>query len=535
MAKKLALLLWMLLILIMIRESSMMYTSRLVHRFSDELRGFSGKKLWPEFKSKEYYQRLSIGDFQRQKMKIGHQHQLVFPSQGSQAQSFGNELGWLYYAWIDIGTPNVSFMVALDAGSDLLWVPCDCVQCASLSATHYDGLDKNLNEYNPDSSNSSKLLTCSHRLCAQQENCKSPTQSCPYNVQYFSENTSSSGQLVEDVLHLSSSSNSPSSIKASIIFGCGKKQSGVYLEEGIAPDGLMGLGPGDISVPSLLAKSGLIRNTFSLCFNENFSGRIYFGDQGLNTHQWTPFLPLDGKYSTYVVGVDSVCIGKGTCLKQTSFHAVVDSGFSFTYLPDDVYKKVTQEFDKEVEAARVNYDGSPWDYCYKSSGDDLHNYPSLELMLPSNQSFVVQYPMYTVNGYQGIVGYCLAVGRADGDIAIIGQNFMTGYRMVFDRENMKLGWSHSDCQDLSNQNRKPSMPPAGDKPPNALPSNEQQSIPGAQAVSPAIAGRTSPKASAASAMHPPFSSWILLSVLATSFVTFHLQWYFKSVFFLDLM
>lgn len=46
----------------------------------------------------------------------------------------------LHYTWIDIGTPNVSFLVALDAGSDLLWVPCDCIQCAPLSASYYDSL-----------------------------------------------------------------------------------------------------------------------------------------------------------------------------------------------------------------------------------------------------------------------------------------------------------------------------------------------------------------------------------------------------------
>ncbi|KAL2906051.1 Aspartic proteinase-like protein 1 [Bienertia sinuspersici] len=231
-----------------------------------------------------------------------------------------------------------------------------------------------------------------------------------------------------------------------ILYRCGKKQSGVYLDEGVAPDGLMGLGLGNISVPSLLAKSGLIRNSFSLCFNENGSGRIYFGDQGLTTHQWTQFLPLDGKYSTYVVGVDAVCIGKSTCLKQTSFHAVVDSGFSFTFMPKDVYKKFTQEFDREIKADRVSYEGYPWDYCYESSGEELPNFPSVELMLPSNRSFVVQYPFFPVIGDQGIMGYCLAIERAEGDIAIIGHNFMTGYRMVFDRENMKLGWSHSDCK-----------------------------------------------------------------------------------------
>lgn len=46
----------------------------------------------------------------------------------------------LHYTWIDIGTPNVSFLVALDVGSDLLWVPCDCIQCAPLSASYYSSL-----------------------------------------------------------------------------------------------------------------------------------------------------------------------------------------------------------------------------------------------------------------------------------------------------------------------------------------------------------------------------------------------------------
>lgn len=64
---------------------------------------------------------------------------------------------------------------------------------------------------------------------------------------------------------------------------------------GIAPDGLMGLGFADISVPTFLSKMGLVRNSFSLCFNEEGSGRIYFGDQGSPLQQSTPFLTSDGK------------------------------------------------------------------------------------------------------------------------------------------------------------------------------------------------------------------------------------------------
>ena len=65
--------------------------------------------------------------------------------------------------------------------------------------------------------------------------------------------------------------------------------------DGVAPDGLMGLGLGEISVPSFLARAGLVRNSFSLCFDNDDSGRIFFGDQGPAAQHSTPFLPSDGK------------------------------------------------------------------------------------------------------------------------------------------------------------------------------------------------------------------------------------------------
>lgn len=71
------------------------------------------------------------------------------------------------------------------------------------------------------------------------------------------------------------------------------KQSGGYLD-GIAPDGLMGLGLGQTSVPTFLAKAGLTKNSFSMCFDEDSSGSLQFGDQGPATQQSTSFLPSNG-------------------------------------------------------------------------------------------------------------------------------------------------------------------------------------------------------------------------------------------------
>ncbi|KAG0477943.1 hypothetical protein HPP92_012662 [Vanilla planifolia] len=90
--------------------------------------------------------------------------------------------------------------------------------------------------------------------------CRTPNQPCPYIVNYYSENTSTSGWLLEDMLYLIKTEDHVS-LQATVIVGCGRKQSGGYLD-GIAPDGVLGLGFGEISVPSMLARVGLVRNSF---------------------------------------------------------------------------------------------------------------------------------------------------------------------------------------------------------------------------------------------------------------------------------
>lgn len=82
--------------------------------------------------------------------------------------------------------------------------------------------DRDLNEYSPSFSSTSKPLYCKDQLCELGSNCKSSKEPCPYLVNYYSENTSSSGFLIEDRLHLGSFSEHAfrSSIWASVIIGC---------------------------------------------------------------------------------------------------------------------------------------------------------------------------------------------------------------------------------------------------------------------------------------------------------------------------
>lgn len=125
------------------------FSSRLIHRFSEEAKAHLASRgnkssvllqAWPQRNSSEYFRLLLRSDVARQRMRLGSQYETLYPSEGGQTFFFGNALYWLHYTWIDIGTPNVSFLVALDAGSDMLWVPCDCIECASLSAGNYNVL-----------------------------------------------------------------------------------------------------------------------------------------------------------------------------------------------------------------------------------------------------------------------------------------------------------------------------------------------------------------------------------------------------------
>ena len=56
---------------------------------------------------------------------------------------------------------------------------------------------------------------------------------------------------------------------------------------GDASNGLLGLGLNDISVPSTLARQGLVPNSFSMCFGPDGTGRISFGDNGSSDQRET--------------------------------------------------------------------------------------------------------------------------------------------------------------------------------------------------------------------------------------------------------
>ncbi|KAL0738296.1 hypothetical protein Bca4012_014506 [Brassica carinata] len=421
-------------------EATGKFSFEVHHMFSDAVKQTLGlDNLVPEKGSMEYFKVLAQRDqfIRGRGLASNNEEPPVTFMRGNRTVGI-DLLGSLHYANVSVGTPATWFLVALDTGSDLFWLPCNCGTTCIRDLKDI-GLPRSipLNLYSPNVSSTSTSIRCSDKRCFGSRGCSSPANICPYQIQYLSSNTSTRGTLVEDVLHLVTEDDDLEPVKANVTLGCGQIQTGL-LQLGFAVNGLLGLGMNDYSVPSVLAKANITANSFSMCIGNiiDVIGRISFGDKGYTDQEETPLVPV-GPSPAYAVNVTEVSVG-GEAL-GIMLLALVDTGTSFTHLLEKEYDLVTKTFDDQVKDKRRPIDPKiPFEFCYDLRSCD------------------------------GTAMYCLGILKSvDFKLNIIGQNFMSGYRIVFDRERMVLGWKRSDCYEDESLEATP-PPPEIEAPPPRL-------------------------------------------------------------------
>ncbi|XAR73736.1 Nepenthesin [Bertholletia excelsa] len=415
------------------------------HRYSDSVRGVLDLQGLPEKGTVEYYAAMAHRDriFRSRKLAgtaAAGSTELTFAA-GNETYEISS-LGYLHYANVSVGSPSLWFLVALDTGSNLFWLPCDCISCLRGSLMS-PGHKIDLNVYSPSTSSTSVKASCNNTFCGQEGRCAVKHNACIYEVSYLSTDTSSIGILVEDMLHLTTADSHSKVVNAQITFGCGKIQTGSFLN-GAAFNGLFGLGMDGISVPSILTSKGLTANSFSMCFGPDGIGRIIFGDKGSTEQGETP-LNVEKEHPIYNISVTRISVEND--ITELDFTAIFDSGTSFTYLTDPAYSIITDNFNSRAKEKRYQSDSDvPFEYCYELSLNQNSKIPKLYLTMKGGKQFYVTNPIEEFSLQSGGYVYCLAIIRSR-DINIIGQNFMRGYRVIFDREKMVLGWQASNCYD----------------------------------------------------------------------------------------
>ncbi|RXH75841.1 hypothetical protein DVH24_042628 [Malus domestica] len=96
----------------------------------------------------------------------------------------------------------------------------------------------------------------------------------------------------------------------------------------------------------------------------------------------------------------------------------------------------------------------------------------------------------------------------DLDNIYVAENFMVGYRLVFDRENLKFGENNNHGKKV---NQAPSTNGSTSQLP--VPTSEQQNISNPHTVAPAIARKAPSKPSAAASRQIPFLLCLTSSLL----------------------
>ncbi|KAL7126406.1 hypothetical protein ABFS83_14G184800 [Erythranthe nasuta] len=415
------------------------------HRYSDTVKQSLNGDGLPEEGTIDYYNALAHRDqviMGRRLAAISTPILTFYSVDGNETYSV-TAIANLHFAYVRVGTPTLFFLVALDTGSDLFWLPCDCTTCARYY-NESDGSKFPLDIYSPSNSTTSSRLPCNSPMCGPTRGCLAKSNTCSY--QQFYGTTSSTGILVDDVLHFGTNTNPQDPIDVTVTFGCGKNQTGGYLERGGGINGILGLGMDDISVPSVLAKKGFTANSFSLCFVNEGLGRIEFGDKGSVDQKTTPF-NLQKIKSTYSVTVTQVTVGNNVN-DHLHITAILDSTFTYTYLTEPAYSFIVNNFISRVTEEPYTY---PYevvlDYCFAlSENQTSYITPNLTFTMKGGNQYNVMNPTLKFEQEESGSAYCLAIIKSESD-NIIGHNFMTGHRLVFDREEMILGWKESDCYD----------------------------------------------------------------------------------------
>nr|XP_019705772.1 aspartyl protease family protein 1 isoform X1 [Elaeis guineensis] len=250
-----------------------------------------------------------------------------------------------------------------------------------------------------------------------------------------------------------------------------------------------------ISVPSILSSRGLTSDSFSMCFGHDGIGRISFGDNGSSDQEETPF-NLNQLRPTYNISITGVSVGNSSI--DAGFSSLFDSGTSFTYLADPAYTYLSESFNAQVQDKRQAPDSRiPFEYCYHKRSFSPRNFfnfyffcmtlllvetffsivfqtifnsnvtgssnhtkiqiPDLSLITKGGSDFPVSEPVIVISVQQHEYVYCLGIVKSSR-LNIIGQNFMTGLRIVFDSERNILGWKKFNCYESEDSNPLPVNP-----------------------------------------------------------------------------
>ncbi|KAK4490121.1 hypothetical protein RD792_000778 [Penstemon davidsonii] len=223
----------------------------------------------------------------------------------------------LFFAAIKIGkSPDRTYHLDLDTGSDLTWVQCEALH--SPYKPHNNFIPKTDPYCSSGSSFSSNQL--------QRDRCE-------YRVEY--KTGLSHGWLVRDTFSLQDASKKI--LNPSLVFGCGIYESRDKHEFKI--DGVLGLGKSKLAIPTQLKDHRFIENIHGHCLGRQGKGYGFFGRGSRVQIDNALWLKMQPNEKHYVVGPAKLILDqKSPPIKDLSL--IFDSGSTYTYFNTPSYHAI---------------------------------------------------------------------------------------------------------------------------------------------------------------------------------------------------
>ncbi|XP_050375707.1 probable aspartyl protease At4g16563 [Argentina anserina] len=396
-------------------------------------------------------------------------------------------------------TPPQPISLYMDTGSDLVWFPCSPFECILCEG-------KPNSTFPPPKIPQSAAVSCDSHSCSAAHSALSSRSlcaiaNCPLESIELSECSSfkcppfyyayGDGSLISKLFKYSLSipMSTPPLILPNFTFGCSHSALG-------EPIGVAGFGRGLLSLPAQLARSSPhLGNQFSYClvshsFDQDRVRRpspLILGryDQkyihGAEEYTYTSMLYNPKHPYFYCVGLAGISIGKRVVPAPEFLQrvdgkgkggVVVDSGTTFTMLPQRFHNSLVAEFDRRVgrvhkRATQVE-EGTGLGPCYYYDG--VMEVPAVALHFVGNKSSVVlprkNYFYEFTDGGDGVgrtrkVGCWMLMNGGDekesggGPGAIFGNYQQQGFEVVYDLDKHRVGFAKRQCSLLwDNLNQK---------------------------------------------------------------------------------
>ncbi|XP_040993097.1 aspartic proteinase 36-like [Juglans microcarpa x Juglans regia] len=374
-----------------------------------------------------------------------------FPVQGT----YDPYIVGLYFTKVQLGSPPREFYVQIDTGSDVLWVSCSgCNGCPETS-----GLQIQLQFFDPGSSSTSSLISCTDQRCSvgvqsSDATCSSQNNQCAYAFQY-GDGSGTLGYYVSDLMHFDAilGGSVTTNSSAPVVFGCSTSQTGDLTKSDRAVDGIFGFGQQEMSVISQLSSRGVAPKVFSHCLrgDDAGGGLLVFGEIVEPSIVYSPLVPSQPHYNLNLQSISvngqTLSIDPEVFATSSNRGTIVDSGTTLAYLAEEAYNPFVSAITSVVSQSAQPV-LSKGNQCYLITSSVTDVFPQVSLNFAGGASMILRPQDYLLQ--QNSVGssavWCIGLQKIQGQgITILGDLVLRDKIFVYDLAGQRIGWANYDC------------------------------------------------------------------------------------------